>query len=68
MRCTGYEMTRYKGKQASHLYEKSMHTLCSISEQLLQAEGSTFIRQLTFSNKGVYVALQQISVIVISEQ
>ena len=30
MRCTGYEMARYKGTQASHLYEKSMHTLCSI--------------------------------------
>ena len=30
MRCTGYEMARYKGTQASHLYEKSMHTLCTI--------------------------------------
>ena len=28
MRYTGYEMARYKGTQASHLYEKSMHTLC----------------------------------------
>ena len=27
MRCTGYEMVRYKGTQASHLYEKSMNTL-----------------------------------------
>ena len=23
-------MARYKGTQASHLYEKSMHTLCTI--------------------------------------
>ena len=38
MRCTGYEMARYKGTQASHLYEKSMHTLCTISEQPLLAE------------------------------
>ena len=30
MLCTGYEMVRYKGTQASHLYEKSMHTLCTI--------------------------------------
>ena len=34
MRCTGYEMARYKGTQANHLYEKSMHTLC-----LLHARG-----------------------------
>ena len=33
----GYEMARYKGTQASHLYEKSMHTLCTISEQPLLA-------------------------------
>ena len=26
MRCTGYEMARNQGTQASHLYEKSMHT------------------------------------------
>ena len=30
MRCTGYEMARYKSTQANHLYEKSMHTLCTI--------------------------------------
>ena len=41
MRCTGYEMARYKGTQASHLYEKSMHTLCTINEQPLLAEAST---------------------------
>ena len=28
MCCTGYEMARYKGTQAIHLHEKSMHTLC----------------------------------------
>ena len=41
--CTGYERARYKGTQASHLYEKSMHTLCIISEQLLLAEASTIL-------------------------
>ena len=44
MRCTGYEMVRYNGTQASHLYEKSMHTLCTISEQPLLAEASTILR------------------------
>ena len=43
MRCTGYEMVRYKGTQASHLYEKSMNKLCTISEQRLLAEASTNI-------------------------
>ena len=43
MHCTGYEMARYKGTQASHLYEKSMHTLCTISEQPLLAEASTIL-------------------------
>ena len=43
MRCTGYEMARYKGTQASHLYEKSMHTLCTINEQPLLAEASTIL-------------------------
>ena len=38
MQCTGYEMARYKGTQASHLYDKSMRTLCTISEQTLLAE------------------------------
>ena len=36
-------MARYKGTQASHLYEKSMHTLCTISEQPLLAEASTIL-------------------------
>ena len=45
MCCTGYEMARYKGIQASHLYEKSMHTLCTISEQPLLAEASTILDQ-----------------------
>ena len=64
MRCTGYEMARYKGTQASHLYEKSMHTLCTISEQPLLAEASTYPRPKsithlrTFSDNGVYVALR----------
>ena len=31
MRCTGYEMARYKGTQAIHLYEKLMHTLRTIT-------------------------------------
>ena len=43
MRCTGYEMARYNGTQASHLYEKSMHTICTISEQPLLAEASTIL-------------------------
>ena len=43
MCCTGYEMARYKGTQASHLYEESMHTLCTISEQTLLAEASTIL-------------------------
>ena len=45
MRCTGYEMARYKRTQASHLYKKSMHTLCTISEQPLLAEASTILDQ-----------------------
>ena len=66
-------MARYKGTQASHLYEKSMHTLCTISEQLLLAEASTILdRNLshlrTFSDNGVYVALQLFLVIVVSDQ
>ena len=43
MRCTGYEMVRYKGTQASHLYEKLMHTLCTIIEQPLLAGASTIL-------------------------
>ena len=43
--CTGYEMARYKGTQASHLYEKSMYTLCTINEQPLQVETSTIINR-----------------------
>ena len=45
MHCTGYEMASYKGTQASHLYEKSMHTLCTISEQPLLAKASTILDQ-----------------------
>ena len=58
MRCTGYEMARYKGTQASHLYEKSMHTLCTITEQPLLAEASTILdRSLSHTPKtitGIY--------------
>ena len=43
MHCTGYEMARYKGTQASQLYEKSLHTQCTINEQPLQAEASTIL-------------------------
>ena len=74
MRCTGYEMARYKGTQASHLYKKSMHTLCTISEQPLLAEASTNPRLKsithlrTFSDNGVYVALQLFLVILVSDQ
>ena len=76
MRCTGYEMARYnfKGTQASHLYEKSMHTLCTISEQLLLAEASTYPRPKsithlrTFSDSGVDVALQLFLVILVPDK
>ena len=36
---------RYKGTQASHLYEKSMHTLCTISEQPLLAKASIILNR-----------------------
>ena len=75
MRCTGNEMARYKVTQASHLYEKSMHTLCTINEQSLLVEASTYnprpksITHLrTFSDNGVYVALQLFLVILVSDQ
>ena len=33
MRCTGYQMARYKGTQASHLYEKiDAHTIVVVRE------------------------------------
>ena len=56
-------MAKYNGTQASHLYEKSMHTLCTISEQPLLVEASTYPRPKsithlrTFSDNGVYVTL-----------
>ena len=43
MHCTVSEMARYKGTQASHLYEKLMHTLCTVNEQPLQAKASTIL-------------------------
>ena len=74
MRCTGYEMARYKGTQASHLYEKSMHTLCTIqwatapgwSLNYPRPKSITHLR--TFSDNGVYVALQLFLVILVSDQ
>ena len=60
--------------EASHLYEKSKHTLCTISEQPLLAEASTYPRPKsithirTFSDNGVYVAFQLFSVILVSDQ
>ena len=74
MRCTGYEIARYKGTQASHQYEKLMHTLCTISEQPLLAEASTYPRWKsithlrTFTDNGVYIALQLFLVILVSDQ
>ena len=73
MRCTGYEMARYKGTQSSQLYEKSMHTLCTISEHPLLAEASTDPRPKSvthlciFRDNGVYVALQLFLVILVSD-
>ena len=74
MRCTGYEMARYKGTQASHLYDKSMHTLCTIQwatapGQSLNYPRSKSITHLrTFSDNGVYIALQLFLVILVSDQ
>ena len=51
-----------------------MHTLCTISEQPLLAETSTYPRPKsithlrTFSDNGVYVALQLFLVILVSDQ
>ena len=56
MRCTGYEMARYKGAQASHLYEKPIHTLCTIIEQPLLAEASSRYRSQYRPNTCVGVA------------
>ena len=74
MRCTGYEMARYKGTQASHLYEKSMHTLCTIQWATAPGRGLNYPRPKsithlrTFSDNGVYVALQLFLVILVSDQ
>ena len=64
MRCTGYEKARYKGTQASHLYEKSMHTLCTIQWATAPGRSLNYPRPKSithlriFSDNGVYVALQ----------
>ena len=74
MRCTGYEMARYKGTQASHLYKKSMHTLCTISGATAPGLSLNYPRPKsithlrTFIDNGVYVALQLILVILVSDQ
>ena len=74
MRCTGYEMAWYKGTQASHLYEKSMHTLCTIQwatapgRSLNYPRPKSITRLRTFSDNGVYVALQLFLVILVSDQ
>ena len=55
-------MARYKGTQASHLYEKSMHTLCTISEHQLLAEASTILdRSLshTYAHSAIMVSNSQ---------
>ena len=66
MRCTGYEMARYKGTQASHLYDKSMHTLLQSVSNRSWRKSITHLR--TFSDNGVYVALQLFLVILVSDQ
>ena len=74
MRCTGYEMARYKGTQASHLYEKSMHTLCTIQWATAPGRSLNYPRPKsithlrTFSDNGVYVSLQLFLVILVSDQ
>ena len=74
MCCTGYEMARYKGTQASHLYEKSMHTLCTIQWTTAPGRSLNYPRPKsvthlpTFSDNGVYVALQLFLVILVSDQ
>ena len=74
MCCTGYEMARYKGTQASHLYEKSMHTLCTIQWATAPGRSLNYPRPKsithlrTFSDNGVYVALQLFLVILVSDQ
>ena len=66
-------MARYKGTQVSYLYKKLMYTLCTINEQLLQAEASTRPKSMThlctFSDNCVYVAkIQLILVILVSDK
>ena len=74
MRCTGYEMARYKGTQATHLYKKSMHTLCTIQWATAPGRSLNYPRPKsithlrTFSDNGVYVALQLFLVILVSDQ
>ena len=62
---------RLEDTRVIHLYEKSMHTLCAINEQPLQAAASTILDQIlshTYAHNGVYVALQLFLVILVSDQ
>ena len=63
-------MARYKGTQASHLYEKSMHTLCTIQWATAPGRSLNYPRpkSITLSDNGVYVALQLFLVILVSDQ
>ena len=73
LKCTGYEMARYKGTQANHLYEKSMHTLCTIQWATAPGQSLNYPRPKsithlrTFSDNGVYIALQLFLVILVSD-
>ena len=65
----------WHGKAQEHtdlLFEKSKHTVCTISEQLIQAIASPFldisIANYTFSNDGGYVAVHHTSVVAVSYQ
>ena len=60
MHCTGYEMARYKDTQASYLYEKLIHTLCTNNEQPLLAEASAILdRSLshTYAHSAIMVSM-----------
>ena len=73
MRCPGYEMARYKGTQASHLWEIDANTMYNQwatapgrSLNYPRLKSITHLR--TFSDNGVYVALQLFLVILVSDQ
>ena len=71
MCCIGYEMARYKGTLASHLYDA--HTMYNqwatapgLSLNYPRPKSITHI--CTFNDNGVYVALQLFLVILVSDQ